>query len=75
MPMMFSTFLPNHENCLKTERYFSSQANYEQKVLSLLSNSTSLSQNHHLNKTYPDIWNRGFVEMKGNEGDEGLLNS
>ena len=32
-----------------------------------------LSHKRHLNKTDPDVWNRGFVEMKGNEGDEGLL--
>jgi len=38
-----------------------------------LSKSSFLAQKHHLNKTYPDVWNRGFIEMKGNEGDEGLI--
>jgi len=45
------------------------------KKLSLFPNSSLLSHKHHLNKTYPDVWNRGFVEMKGNEGDKGILNS
>ena len=54
------------------ERVFSFRVNYEQKPLSLLLNSSSIAQKHHLNKTFPDVWERGFVEMKGNEGDEGL---
>jgi len=65
---------PNHETCVKTERYFSSWAKDGQKPLSLFSNSSFISQKHSLKKTYLDMWNRGFVEMKGNEGDEGLLN-
>jgi len=40
-----------------------------------LSNSSLIAQEHHLNENYPDMWNMGFVEMNGNEGDEGLLNS
>ncbi len=72
---MFSTFLPIHETCVKTEICFSSWVNYGQKPLSILSNSTFLAQKHSLKKTYPDVWNRGFVEMNGNEGDKGLLNS
>ena len=57
---------------MKSEGFFSSLAYYGQKNISLLSNSSSISQKHHLSKTYPDVWNRGFVEMKGNEGDKGL---
>ena len=72
---MFSTFLQNLETCVKTKRGFSSWVNDGQNNLSFFSNSSFLSQKHSLRKTYPDMWNRGFVEMKGNEGDEGLLNS
>ena len=73
--MLFSTFLPNHETCEKTKRGFSSWVNEGKIPLSLFSNSSFLAQKHSFKKTYPDMWNRGFVEMKGNEGDEGLLNS
>ena len=72
---MFSKFIQNHETCVKTERGFYSWVNEGQQPLSLFSNSSSISQKHHLSKTYPDVWNRGFVEMRGNEGDKGLLNS
>ena len=72
---MFSTFLPNHETCVKIERFFSSWVKDGQKPLSLLSNSSYIAQKNHLNKTYPDVWDRGFVEMKGNEGDEELIDS
>ena len=74
-PMMFSTFRPNHEIYVKTERGFSSWVNDGQKPLSHLSNSSFLAQKHHLNKTYPNVWNRGFVEMNGNEEDKGFINS
>ena len=47
----------------------------DKNTLSRLSNSSFLAQKHHLNKIYPDVWNMGFVEIKGNEGDEGLLTS
>ena len=68
-------FLQNHDTCVKNKGGFSSWVYGGQKPLSLLSNSYFLAQKHNLNKTYPDMWNRGFVEMKGNEGDEGLINS
>jgi len=73
--MIVWTFFQNHRTCVKNEEGFSSWVYDGQKILSLLSNSSFLAQKHHLNKTYSDVWNMGFVEMKGNEGDEGLLNS
>ena len=72
---MFWTFLPNHETCVKCEGGFYSWVYVGQKPLSHFPNSFCLAQKHHLSKTYPDVWNRGFVAMKGNEGDKGLLNS
>ena len=71
--MMFWTFLPHHETCVKNEGGFSSWIYYGQKTLSIFSNASYLAKKHHFNKTCPDVWDRGFVEMKGNEGDEGLL--
>ena len=70
---MFWIFLSKHETCVKTKGGFYSWVYGGQKPLSCLSNSSFLAQKHHLNKTYPDVWIREFVEMKGNEGDEGLL--
>ena len=72
---VFLIFLSNHDTCVKSEGGFSSLAYYGQNPLSILSNLSFISQKHHLSKTYPDVWNREFVEMKGNEGDKGLLNS
>ena len=60
---------------MKSEGGFSSLAYSGCKPLSLFLNSFFLSQKHHLSKTYPDVLNRGFVEIKGNEGDKGLLTS
>ena len=56
------------------KEFFSSLAYFGQKGLSVFPNSFFLAEKDHLSKTYPDVWNRGFVEMKGNEGDKGLLN-
>jgi len=73
--MIVWTFFPNHETCVKMEGGFSPCIYDGKKTLSRFSNSSFLAQKHHLNQTYPNVRNRGFVEMKGNEGDEGLLNS
>jgi len=46
-----------------------------QKPLSVFQNSSFIAQKHHFSETYPDVWNKGIVEMKRNEGDKGLINS
>ena len=71
---MFWTFLPIHEIYVKTERGFSYWVNDGKKPLSRLSKSSFIAEKNSLKKTCPNVWNRGFVEMKGNEGDEGILN-
>jgi len=73
--MIVWTFFPNHETCVKPEGGFSPWVYDGKNPLSLFSKSYFLAQKHHLNKSYPDVRNRGFVEMKGNEGDKGLPNS
>jgi len=45
-----------------------------QKPLSFFLNSSLIAQKHHLSETYPDVWDKGFTEMKRNEGDRELLN-
>ena len=69
------TFLQNHDTCVKIEGAVSSLECFGQKPLSIFINSSFIAQKHHLSETYPDVWNKGFVEMKRNEGDKRLLNS
>jgi len=60
---------------VKSEGGFSSLACFGQKPLSIFPNTSLIAQKHHLSETYPDVWNKRFVEMKRNEADRELLNS
>ena len=72
---VFLTFLQNNDTYVKLEGGFSSLSYFGKKKLYGFPNSSFIAQKHHWSKTYPDMWNKGFVEMKRNEGDKGLINS
>ena len=73
--IVFLKFLQNRDTCVKNEGGFSSLVFFGQKPLSYFPNSSFIAQKKHLRETYPDVWDKGFSEMKWNEGDRGLLNS
>ena len=72
--IVFLIVLKNHNTCVKSEGGFYSFVYTGKNTLSVFSNASFLAQKHHLSETYPDVWNKRFVEMKRNEGDRELLN-
>lgn len=73
--IVFMTFLQNHDTCVKSEGNFYSLVCFGWKHFSVFPNSSLIAQKHHLSETYRDVWDKGFAEMKWNEGDMELLNS
>lgn len=71
----FLECLQNNDTYVKDEGCVSYLVCCRQKPLSVFLNSSFIAQKHHLSETYPNVWDKGFAEMKRNEGDWELLSS